>query len=98
MRLGDRMRFTTQLLGYDEKRLHYIHHMYHAEEGFLAAANEILAVHVGMASRRSSPIPAPAVEALRDLGAAQAHLPMPPEAGRAIGLSRKPAAAMPAER
>jgi acyl-CoA thioester hydrolase len=93
MKLGDRMRFTTQLLGFDEKRLHYIHHMYHAQEGFLAAANEILGVHVDMAQRRSSAIPPQAVEALRTLKASQAHLPIPPEAGRSIGLARKPAAA-----
>jgi acyl-CoA thioester hydrolase len=93
MKLGDRMRFTTQLLGYDDKRLHYIHHMYHADEGFLAAANEIMAVHVDMAARRASPIPPEAARALARLRAAQAHLPIPPEAGRAIGLARGPAAA-----
>jgi acyl-CoA thioester hydrolase len=85
MKLGDRMRFTTQLLGYDDKRLHYIHHMYHADEGFLAAANEIMAVHVDMAARRASPIPPEAARALARLRAAQA--------GRAIGLARGPAAA-----
>lgn len=93
MKLGDRMRFTTQLLGYDDKRLHYIHHMYHADEGFLAAANEIMAVHVDMAARRASPIPPEAARALAGLRAAQAHLPIPPEAGRVIGLARGSAAA-----
>jgi acyl-CoA thioester hydrolase len=93
MKLGDRMRFTTQLLGYDDKRLHYIHHMYHADEGFLAAANEIMAVHVDMAARRASPIPPEAARALAGLRAAQAHLPIPPEAGRAIGLARGSAGA-----
>ena len=32
--------FTTQVLGYDDKRLRYVHAMYHAEEGYLAATNE----------------------------------------------------------
>src|SRR5262245_33579208 len=29
VREGDALRFTTHLLGYDAKRLHYIHAMYH---------------------------------------------------------------------
>jgi len=89
MKLGDRMRFTTQLLGYDAKRLRYIHHMYHAEQGFLAAINEILGVHVDMRARRAAPIPPDAVAALVQLQAAQAHLPAPADAGRAIDLARK---------
>lgn len=92
MKLGDRMRFTTQLLGFDAKRLHYIHHMYHAGQGYLAAVNEIMGIHVDMESRRSTPIPPEAAEALARVRAAQAHLPTPPDAGRSIGLGRAKAA------
>jgi len=86
MRLGDRMRFTTQLLAHDAKRLQFIHHMYHAGEGFLAAANEIMAIHVDMASRRSAPMPAPAMAALAELQASHDLLPKPAEAGRQIRI------------
>ena len=37
---GDPLRFTTRLLAYDEKRIHYFHEMYHATEGYLASTNE----------------------------------------------------------
>jgi acyl-CoA thioester hydrolase len=98
MRLGDRMRFTTQLLDFDAKRLRFIHHMYHAEEGFLSAANELLGLHVDMRTRRSAPIPPEAAEALARLRVQQAHLPVPPEAGRSIDLARRNAAGATAAR
>ena len=44
LREGAPLRFTTQLLGFDEKRIHYAHEMYHAEEGFLASTNELLSL------------------------------------------------------
>lgn len=83
------MRFTTQLLGHDAKRLHFIHHLYHAGEGFLAAANEIMALHVGLASRRAAPMPDGVMATLKALQAAHDRLPRPPEAGRSIGMGKR---------
>ena len=60
VREGDPLRFTTHLLGHDAKRLHYIHAMYHATEGYLAATNELMSLHVSRATRRGAPM-APAV-------------------------------------
>jgi len=91
VRAGDPLRFTTVLLGHDDKRLHYIHAMYHAAEGFLAATNELMSLHVSRGTRRGAPM---APEILARLAAIQrAHdaLPRPPQAGRAIGLGNKPA-------
>jgi len=90
VRAGDPLRFTTQLLGHDAKRLHYIHAMYHAAEGWLAATNELMSLHVSHATRRAAPM---APEILARLAAIQrAHdaLPRPPQAGRAIGLASRP--------
>ena len=83
---GDALRFTTQLLGYDAKRLHYIHHMYHADEGFLAAACEWLSLHVDLERRRVSEMPEEIAGRLSALMAAQRDLPVPPEAGQAIRI------------
>ena len=88
---GDPMRFTTQLLGVDDKKLHLFHAMYHARDGFLAATNEILGVHVDLTERRSSPFPAAALERLDRMAEAHRRLPWPKQAGRAIALGRKPA-------
>ena len=86
---GDPMRFSTYLLGRDAKRLHFLHHMHHAREGYLAAANEIMALHVNLDTRRAAPIPADAMARLKTLQAAHDSLPRPAEAGRAISLERK---------
>ena len=51
---GDELRFTTQLVDYDHKRLHYFHTMYQADEGFVAATNECLTLYVDMETRRST--------------------------------------------
>ncbi len=57
---GDPLRFTTRLLDYDEKRIHYFHEMYHATEGYLAATNELMSLHVSQETRRAAPM-APSV-------------------------------------
>lgn len=51
---GAPLRFTTQLLDYDHKRLHFFHSLYHAEDGFLAATNENLGMYIDMETRRST--------------------------------------------
>lgn len=51
---GDRLRFTTQLMDYDHKRLHYFHHMYNVDKGYLAAVNECLTMYIDMRTRRST--------------------------------------------
>jgi acyl-CoA thioester hydrolase len=85
---GDPMRFETQLLDHDAKRLHYMHTMYHAQEGYLASTNELISLHVDMTQRRSSPMPQAVIERLDQVAAAHRALPRPPQAGRVISLGR----------
>ena len=51
---GDALRFTTQLVDFDHKRLHFFHRLYHADQGYLAATNENLGMYIDMQSRRST--------------------------------------------
>jgi acyl-CoA thioester hydrolase len=91
VRAGTPLRFTTQLLGHDAKRLHYIHAMYHADEGWLAATNELMSLHVSRDTRRAAPM-APEIQTrLAAIQRAHDALGRPPQAGRAIGLGNKPA-------
>jgi acyl-CoA thioester hydrolase len=86
---GDPLRFTTQILDHDEKRVHFFHRMYHAEAGWLASTNELIMMHIDYGTRRATPWPE---ETLRRLGRmAEAHraLPRPEQAGRVIGIRRK---------
>jgi acyl-CoA thioester hydrolase len=87
---GDSLRFTTRLLGWDAKRLHYVHEMYHATEGYLSATNELMSLHVSEETRRAAPM-APGVQAfLARVEKAHAALPPLPHVGRVIGLRARP--------
>jgi acyl-CoA thioester hydrolase len=91
VREGDPLRFTTRLLGHDAKRIHYIHEMYHAHEGYLAATNELMSLHVSEATRRGAPMAEEIRERLARIQAAHDALPRPPQAGRRIGLDQRAA-------
>jgi acyl-CoA thioester hydrolase len=84
--LDDPLRFTFQLIDADEKRLHYYFEMFHAEQGFLAATSEQIALHVNLDARRSSPFPGAMKQRLDIVLKAHAGLPKPDGAGRSIGL------------
>ena len=89
MRGGAPVRFTTQLLDRDAKRVHLFHEMYHAQQGYLAATNETIVINIDFASRRSAPWPKQAAERLEAVWAAHQHLPRPAKAGRTMGLRKK---------
>jgi acyl-CoA thioester hydrolase len=81
---GARYRILARLVGHSAKKLHYLLVMEHLERGVVAATHEELALHVDLAARRSTPLPAAALAAAEALEAAQAHLPPPPDLGRVI--------------
>jgi len=92
MMAGAGLRFVTQLLGFDAKRLHYMHFLYHAEQGYLASTNELITIAVDMKSRRSSAMPDVVMARLEKIWDAHKHLPKPPQQGRVIGIrSGRPA-------
>ena len=87
---GDPLRFTTRLLGFDHKRIHYFHEMYHATEGYLAATNELMSLHVNHSTRRSAPMAVEVTRCLEEILEAHEPLPLPEQGGRRIGLERRP--------
>ncbi len=86
---GDGLHFDTRLLGFDDKRIHFIHQMRHAEEDFLAATAEWLCLHIDLAHRRVAPMPEQIKRRLAEVLAAQGELPVPPEVGKFISRSSK---------
>lgn len=74
--LDDPLRFTTQILGLDDKRLHFYHEMYNEDTGQLLCTTEQMLVHVDTVAARSAPImpgPKRALEAIWEV-----HKEMPP--------------------
>jgi acyl-CoA thioester hydrolase len=89
-RQDDPLRFTTQLLGHDARRLHYIHAMYHARDGYLIATNELMSLHVALETRRGAPMAPEILARLTAIQAAHDALPRPPQVGRVMGLAAAP--------
>jgi len=86
---NDPVRITFQILDWDDKRMHYFEHMYHAEKGYLAATSEQMSIHVDMTTRRASPYPKNIKERIAAMAKTHASLPRPEQAGHVIGIKRK---------
>ena len=90
VREGDPLRFTTRLVDFDAKRIHYLHEMFHAEDGYLASTNELMSLHVSEETRRSAPMADDILARLARIKEAHDRLPPSPHVGRVIGLKSKP--------
>ncbi len=81
---GAPLRFETRVIDCDEKRVHYWHEMYHAEEGFLSATAELITLHIDARVRRVAPMPAEMVAWICRVRDAHRRLPLPADLGRVI--------------
>ena len=82
------VRVTFQLLAYDTKRLHYFEQLFHAEEGWLSATSENMALNVNMVAKKTAAFPDNVMERLALMQAAHGKLPIPDGAGRRIAMPR----------
>ena len=81
---GERVHVTTQLLGFDKKRLHLFHVL--SRDGAELATAEQMLLHVDTATARSAPVGEPVQARLAALAETQRGLPRPERAGRRIEL------------
>jgi acyl-CoA thioester hydrolase len=86
---GDPVRVTFQLLDYDTKRMHYFEQLFHAEEGWLSATSENMALHVDMTAKKTAAFSDFIAARLARMKAAHAHLPLPEGVGRRIAMPGK---------
>jgi len=77
---------TSQILAYDEKRIHQFMRMYHADEYYLAATAEWMNLHVDLELRRVAPWPHQILERIADYVAGQGEHAWPAEAGRTMHI------------
>ena len=68
------VRVTFQLLGFDAKRMHYFEQLLHAEEGWLSATSENMALNVDMIAKKVAAFPDHVMERLERMKAAHAAL------------------------
>ena len=89
LKLGDPLRIASHVLDFDEKRIHYAHEMFHDTEGYLAATNDLITLHVSLETRRAAPMPDATLARLARLKAAHAALPRPDGLSREMGLRHR---------
>jgi len=82
---GAALRYRTQVLGHDSKRIHVFHQMTSADQ--LTATCELMFLHVS--GGRVQPMPAEAATAVAGLASRHASLPHPDRAGRHIAMPVK---------
>lgn len=80
--LNDPYVITSQILAYDDKRIHQFQRMYHANKHYLVATGEWMNLHVSLESRRVTPWPPEILFGLSEFAERQGVMPMPAEAGK----------------
>jgi acyl-CoA thioester hydrolase len=87
LQLDDAYIITSQILAFDEKRIHQFQRMYHANDGYLAASVEWMHLHVNLVTRRVAPWPARILDGIRGVAEAQGNWPYPDDVGRTMKIS-----------
>jgi acyl-CoA thioester hydrolase len=85
---GDPYIITSQILAFDEKRIHQFQRMYHATEGFLAATAEWMNLHVDLSTRKVAAWPDDILASIHRAAGSQRKLPYPEDAGRSMRISK----------
>lgn len=86
---GAPLRFTSQILDHDSKRVQVFTHLYHATENYLAATCELMYLHVNQATQKVEAMPPAILDRVQAAAAAHAALPRPPQAGRRVGIPKR---------
>jgi carnitine 3-dehydrogenase len=80
----ERLHVTTQVLGYDSKRLHAFHSLYRSADGVLLATAEQMYLHVDTTAGRAGAAADVVLARISRIAEAHAGLPRPDRAGRRI--------------
>lgn len=89
LKLEDPYVVTSQILAFDEKRIHQFQRMYHSQQGYLAATAEWMSLHVDLQKRKVAPWPKDILDGIKQVAAAQPDWGEPAEQGSAM-LIQKP--------
>lgn len=77
---------TSQLLGYDDKRIHQFMRIIHAEHNYVAATAEWMNLHVDLNVRKVSPWPAAILDQIAAFAERQEDWAWPEEAGKKMNI------------
>jgi carnitine 3-dehydrogenase len=86
---GEPLYVTTQLLAVDDKRVHVLHRMHRGRDDRQIATAEQMYLHVDTGAAKAAPADAAVRARLESIRGGHSGLPLPPEAGRAVGQARR---------
>jgi carnitine 3-dehydrogenase len=86
---GDTLEFTTQVLDFDAKRLHFFHEMMNSATSELVCTTEQMLVHVDTVAARAAAAKEHVLEALTAVLTAHQQLPVPRQVGRQMRILKK---------
>jgi acyl-CoA thioester hydrolase len=86
---GDRVRVILQLVDVDDKRVLFYLEARHAQDGWLAASAEMMALHINMSLRKAAAFPSDVRQQLDDLKRSHASLARPETLGRGVTMPQK---------
>ena len=89
LKQGEDVRVETQIIGADQKRVHYVQQMFRGETSYLACVLEVMISHVDMNVHRTSAFPEEVQRNINVMAEAHKSLPLPPQVGHVIGLPPK---------
>lgn len=89
LQAGEVVRTTIRLIDYDEKRIHFFAELYHAQEGWMSATSEQMALHVNMKTKKVVALPDDVLDRLAAMKVAHGALPDPDGVGRKIGMAKR---------
>ena len=88
LKAGDKIRIKAQLLGFDNKRIHYFLNMCRDADDFLAGTLEVISLHIDTTRRRVDIMPDHLVSQLNRINEVHQTLPIPKEAGHVIDINK----------
>lgn len=88
LRNGDPFVITSQIVAFDQKRIHQFQRLYHAKERYLAATAEWMNLHVDLTTRRVSSWSADTIESIYDVVEMQGDASRPAELGSRMTIKQ----------
>ena len=87
--VGSEVYSTLRIIDFDDKRMHYLQELHHADEHWVSATAHTLVLHVDLGRRKVEPWPDDIREKIVALHARHAELPPHPMVGAVLSIARK---------
>ena len=78
-----------QIVDFDEKRIHFFQHLCHKKEGWIAATQESIALHIDMEGPRVAPFPQNIMEKIENMATKHKNADTPQNVNKSIGIRKK---------